>query len=73
LDYAELMYLWEHGASRLPKPRADFQQGSHIDTLPIEENRRGTTGVMMPADYLMRGARLASLPREVLTAEFEAS
>jgi hypothetical protein len=47
-----MMYRWEHRLSRLPKPRADFQKGSHIDTLPIEENRRGTTGVMMPADYL---------------------
>jgi hypothetical protein len=73
MDYAEMMYRWEHRLSRLPKPRADFQKGSHINTLPIEENRRGTTGVMMPADYLMRDVRLASLPREVLTAEFEAS
>jgi hypothetical protein len=55
MEYAELMWQWAHGGTRLPKPRADFQRGTHIDTLPIEDNRRGTTGVVMPAYYLTHG------------------
>ena len=55
MDYAEQMWQWAHRSSGLPKPRADFQEGSHIDTLPVEHNRRGSSGVMMPSDYLMYG------------------
>ena len=55
-DAWERYHYWHDQWRRMGEPKncepmRPFQSGSHIDTLPIEHNTRGSSGVLIPALY----------------------
>lgn len=49
----------------LNQPNRFWQKGAHIDSLPVENNTRGTSGVLMPESYTRHG-EVAELPPDDL-------
>jgi hypothetical protein len=69
LVYEEEVRSWRAGERR-DKPRAPFQRGPHIDSLPIEQNGSGSSLPMPALDdaYAAGAACAASIIRKLQSA-----